>query len=357
MSTVRSKLLLSAAALAALAAAAPAHAAKVKLGTSIVEGHLTGAADDGSWVEVSGVRFNVQATTTAGTSTLAVPAGTATKPFIAWRGKPATVPNAPYPITGPGLIGTHSVVQGQVDASGVRTANDFFTDIEEAPVVGQITSVLTACSVVPTQAVANTVAGASPTKQVVTCSGNPLGIEGLEVVELPPNDPIMPGAPATTNEGFIVDPSKGIVPNTGVSGAAVGYVGNDGKSHAYDIQLAAGAPINAAIPEAAITRAICVIKDGKIDVRGGIHNANFAAAAGQTVTLFVPPAVPGGAKGPTIGTANSIDAGVTPAVGSFRFTGNVSVAPNLCPDTLVASFADRNTRQVVYSDVFVVTPR
>ena len=82
MSTLRSKLLLSAAALAVVVAHPSAGwAAKAKLGTTLVEGPITNIAEDGSSIEVSGVRFTLTPTTAVGTETKAACPAPPPRPF------------------------------------------------------------------------------------------------------------------------------------------------------------------------------------------------------------------------------------------------------------------------------------
>ena len=254
--------------------------------------------------------------------------GAASQAFLkTWN--TTSVVAAPAPVASASLRGAHAVVQGTSDTTGATTANDVFTDVAENPVVGRVTAAPASCSVIPPTIAANTIAGQEPARQRVTCSGNPLTVEGREVVQLSEDDNLLPGGPPTDTQGFVINPST-IKPMAGVIAEVNGYYGSDGKVHYHSLLVTAGAPVNSAIAEAAITRASCTSKDGKLDVRGGVHNAKFASVAGMRVSIYTVP-LQLDKKGNPLATATAVDAGVMPLEGTFRWDGNVNVGINRCP--------------------------
>jgi hypothetical protein len=347
MSIMRSTLLLSATALAVLVVhPSESWAKKLKLGTTIVEGPITAIDTTNNIITVSNVPIAV-GTADVHTSTKVGEA------LADWGSLPSgALPGVPG--DGKSLIGAHAVVQGQSDTvTGAVTANDVFTDISENPVTGQVTSVPTSCTVTPSSISANTTAGQTPTAQTVTCTGSkaPLGggapglvqIEGMTVEQLSANDQLMPGAPPTNNQGFIIDPST-ILPMTGVIATAQGYYGTDKEVHYFNFFSATGAPVNSKIDEVAITKAICLLKDGTLTIVGGTHSAGFGTAAGGSVTLYA-----GNSTANKIQTVSVLDAGVTPTQGKFKYAG--AGGSTTCPTQVIAQY---NT---VYSAPFDVTPR
>lgn len=300
----------SAVALVVFAAGAyPVQAAKVKLGTTILEGPITDISDTS--ITVMGVTVNVPGEPTATIHTPTATSHAAGSQLTLSALKNAdqnTLPGLP----GGSIRGAHAVVQGQsngLDANGQVsvTAVDVFTDVSESPIVGEVTSV------------------------------SPLKIDGQEVEQLSESNPIMPGATPQNILGFKINPLTIPVAAPGVPGTMAsvqGYYGDDGKIHYYDFQADTGTPVNTNV-EVSVTKVLCVVKDGKLTVLGGAHGASFASVAGQSVSLQgSDPITPGLFK--TFTSVQLADAGLTPLQSQYKFVGN---APNnICPDQVKVVF-------------------
>ena len=180
-----------------------------------------------------------------------------------------------------------------------------FVDFGEAPITGEVT-------------------GRSPS----------FSLQDVPVTLLPAGGNVMPGHPITNLLGFQVQNDYPVhTPTTaGDLATAQGYFGTDGTLYAYSIQTTGGTPVNTTIAEVSVTKAICVIGQGKLTVLGGYHTAGFGSATGANVTIQ-------GANTPSLtvwrdmATVKTLDAGTVPTQGKYKFDGTASGS---CPDIVRA---------------------
>src|SRR4051812_11982541 len=196
MSPLRSKLLFSAAALAALAAApSDVWAAKIKIGAVVVEGTITDIT--GNIVTINSIPIDVS------TAQIHTP----TKVGLSVSDLNSTMPGWP----GPGLLGAHAVAQGNTSyqtQNNTMVALDLFTDVGETPIVGAATSL--------------------PPSTADLTATDVFKVENVPVDEIPSDNGVMPGDPPQNIYGFeIFVNSTSIPPGTAV--ALQGYYSQTDK--------------------------------------------------------------------------------------------------------------------------------
>jgi hypothetical protein len=313
MSPLRSKLLFSAAALAALAAApSDVWAAKIKLGAVVVEGTITDIT--GNIVTINSIPIDV--------STARIHTPTAVKLTVSDLAS-TSMPGWP----GPGLIGAHAVAQGNTSfgtSNNTMVAVDLFTDVGETPIVGAATSL-------------------PPSTADLTVT-DVFKVENVPVDEIPSDNVIMPGEPPQNIYGFdIFVNSTSIPPGTAV--ALQGYYSQtDKKLYYYSFQADSGSLRNPATHEISVTKALC--QSGKMTLIGAVHSPS-TGSVDLTWTF----------ANNTTGSATGVglkDVGVTnPTIGQYKWTGDASKpATTACPLTLKVTHSGLTT-----PDPTPITPR
>jgi hypothetical protein len=235
----------STAALALLAAAAPAMA-QVADPELVIEGKINEIT--ANTITVMGIKINVPTGLASTPTKKKVPLGSLNDPL---PGRPA------------GFVGGTAIVVGG-SVNGVVTASDVFSDVNENVIVGEATADFTA------------------------------GATGLTVnfkeADPIPADTAIPAAPPMNIFGFVIDP-KTIDKGSLVS--IEGYEAADGgKIYYHGLEADTGTPVNSASNEVGITRAQCRDRAGagkdELEIRGAVHLAGMVALTTTnrgTVTL------------------------------------------------------------------------
>jgi hypothetical protein len=315
MSPLRSKLLFSAAALAALAAApSDVWAAKIKIGAVVVEGTITDIT--GNIVTINSIPIDV--------STAQIHTPTAVKLTVSDLVS-TSMPGWP----GPGLIGAHAVAQGNTSyqtQNNTMVALDLFTDVGETPIVGAATSL--------------------PPSTADLTTTDVFKVENVPVDEIPATNGVMPGDPPQNIYGFDIFVSSTSIP-AGTAVALQGYYSQtDQKFYYYSLQADSGTLKNPATHEISVTKALC--QSGKLTLIGAVHSPSTGSVnltwTGNGVT----------------GTATGVglkDVGVTnPTIGQYKWTGDASKsATTACPLTLTVTHNELTVPKT--GETIPITPR